>query len=322
MIDASGIISPRSLWYSWIDKRSANASSHRLHHKNLYILPTAAGWAFLALAFVVWLLGTNYQNNLILALAYFQVSVFVVAILHTYNNMAGLQVDCLGGTAGHAGQRIPFKLRLHSRNRFGCHYLRLGWRGDKIKVIDCSGSTPEHVEVDLLAQRRGRLRPPMLLLRSEFPLGLVTCWAWLNFATEVIAYPKPLKASLPKVAHDADDNQGVDHRGPGNDEFLGYRSYRPGDSMRNIAWKQYARERGLHSKVFGSLSGEVENLHWQNFFNGDTELALSQMTYCALQLGKSAHKFGLTLPHAEVARGEGDVHLAQVLRALALYREA
>lgn len=92
--------------------------------------------------------------------------------------------------------------------------------------------------------------------------------------------------------------------------------------MRNIAWKQYARGRGLHSKVFGSQSGEVESLHWQNFFNGDTELALSQMTYCALQLNKHNRTFGLTLPQAEVSRGEGETHLAQVLRALALYKEA
>lgn len=322
MVGAHRMIPPRSLWYSWVDKRSAKAASHRLHHKNLYVLPTAAGWAFLALAFVVWLLGTNYQNNLILALAYFQVSLFVVSILHTYNNMAGLQIDCLGGGAGHAGQRLAFKLRLHSRNRFGCHYLHLGWRGDKIKVIDCSASTAEHVEVDLLAEQRGRLRPPMLLLRSEFPLGLVKCWAWLSFATEVIVYPKPLQASLPKSANSADESQGVDHHELGNDEFVGYQSYRPGDSMRNIAWKQYARERGLHSKVFGSQSGEVESLHWQNFFNGDTELALSQMTYCALQLNKDNRKFGLTLPQAEVSRGQGETHLAQVLRTLALYKGA
>lgn len=322
MTDASGIIPPRSLWYSWVDKRSTKANGHRLHHKNLYILPTAAGWGFLALAFVVWLLGTNYQNNLILALAYFQVSLFVVAILHTYNNMAGLQVDCLGGAPGYAGERLSFKLRMRSSNRFGCHYLRLGWRGNKIKVIDCAGSTAEHVEVELLAQQRGRLRPPMLLLRSEFPLGLVTCWAWLNFATDVIVYPKPSKVSLPSAAKDGDDSQGVELHGPGNDEFIGYRTYRSGDSTRNIAWKQYARERGLHSKVFASVSAEAEDLHWQSFFNGDTELALSQMTYCALQLSKKNRKFGLTLPHVEINRGEGEAHLAQVLRELALYREA
>lgn len=309
-------------WHAWVDTRSSRAQSHRLHHKNLYILPTAAGWAFLLLALIIWLLGTNYQNNLILALSYLQLSLMVVVILHTYNNMSGLYIESLGADEGHAGQRIDFKFQVMSDNAFGCHYLKLGWADTVPTLYDIEGSSTQLVRVGVKANQRGRFWPGRLLVQSEFPMGLVKCWSWLRFENEVIVYPRPVERALPVVLGGSAEGTGEVEPDLDGEEFLGYRQYHPGDGLRRIAWKQYARERGLYSKVYGSGRANNEYLYWSQFFSGDVELALSQMTYWAVAWHRENRGFGLSLPTVEIAFGSGDAHLAEVLSALAVYGQS
>lgn len=306
-------------WHSWVDKRSATAQTHRLHHKNLYIFPTATGWAFLLLALVIWLLGTNYQNNLILALSYLQLSLLVMVILNTYNNLSGLVVECLGSDGGYVGEMINFKFQIASANTFGSHYVKVAWRATKSTVHDFEGTDVHLINVGIVVDQRGRYRPPRLLLKSDFPMGLVKCWTWLRFTSDVIVYPRPIESLLPSTTN-AEGEGGGDSRMRGDgEEFFGYQPYRPGDALRHIAWKQYARERGLHTKLYGSTDVNSQELNWHNFFRGDVELAISQMTFWSLALHTQNCSFSVSLPSASIALGHGDAHLASVLNALALH---
>ena len=79
----------RRFW-AWMDRRSRVSILHKLTHKNLYILPTKRGGFFFGITFVLWLIGTNYQNNLVLALAFLMFSIFVVSIIHTFDNLVHL----------------------------------------------------------------------------------------------------------------------------------------------------------------------------------------------------------------------------------------
>lgn len=295
------------------------AQTHRLYHKNLYVVPTKTGWAFLGLALVIWLLGTNYQNNLILALAYLQVSLLVMVILNTYNNLSGLTIDCLGSDGGHAGETINFRFRISSANAFGSHYVKLAWGSSGSSIHDFEGSASELVSVGIIVDKRGRFTPPRLLILSSFPMGLVKCWSWLRFDTEVVVYPKPQECPLPSVVSADGDGGGESKVILGGEEFLGYQSYRPGDSLHRIAWKQYARERGLHSKLYCNSETSGDDLNWNSFFNGDVETALSHMTYWALTLHQQGRSFSISLPSTSISYGDGDAHLVQALSALALH---
>lgn len=315
--------SPVSYWYAWVDRRAGKSVSHRLHHKNLYVLPSAAGWSFLILALVVWLLGTNYQNNLILALAYLQLSLLVVVILHTYKNVSGLTIECLGSEGGYAGGEIAFRFRISPSSPAGCHNLYIGWRGAQAELLDVPPGGSEVAIVYLKADRRGRLTPPSLGVRSQFPMGLVKCWTWLGFDCQAVVFPQPKPSPSALAAESSDSTGRGDTRAlPSGDEFFGYRTYRPGDSPRHIAWKQYARERGLYSKAFGDPQVEDESLHWQHFFKGDVEMALSQMTFRALELHRCQRGFALTLPSTKVSFGADDAHLTEALTALALHGQS
>lgn len=306
-------------FFKWIDRRQPRVAIHQLHRRNLYIFPTFTGFSYLILVLIIWLLGTNYQNNLILALAYMQISVFVLTILNTYNNMAGLRVEFVGADEGFAGEKVAFKLLFRTSNSKGTHYITAQWIGQLPVILDFEPNQ-EHLEnVYAQGNARGWLNPHRLLLKSTFPMGLLRCWTWLPFDAGALIYPTPLECDLPAGTVSGDDEQGTYMRNGSGDEFAGFREYKPGDSPKHIAWKQYARDRGLWSKEYGDMVTSRTWLQWEDFLHGDRELALSEMCYWVLRLTERQREFGLRLPGAELPPGSGPDHQKRALQMLALF---
>lgn len=309
----------RKRLFHWIDRRQPPAKRHFLHRRNLYIFPSLTGFAYLFLVIIIWLLGTNYQNNLILALAYMQISIFVLTILNTYNNMAGLSVEFVGADEGFVGEKLGFRMVFSSNNRRGAHYISAQWLDCQPVILDFEPGG-EHVEsVYADARERGWLRPRRLLLKSAFPMGLLRCWTWLNFDADTLVYPIPLSGGHSPDAVSGNEDEGQIMRLSRGDEFVGFRAYKPGDSPRHIAWKQYARGRGLWSKEYGTPATSRTWLQWSDFFRGDVELALSQMCYWVEKLTEQQSAFGMSLPGVEIASDTGDEHRRRALRALASF---
>lgn len=311
----------RQFWNSWVDRRGGIAKTHQLHHRNLYVLPTKLGWAFVVLALIVWLLGTNYQNNLILALSYLQLSIVVVVILRTYNNLSGLQIDCQKALHAHAGESVSFILRAASTDRSSCHSLQVSWLGGPLVEVDIGEGEPQSITVAVPVHHRGIFCAPRLKFQSRYPLGLVRCWTWLRFDMQALVYPALTSCSQPAHVNASADGSAKAST-PVTDDFYGYRQYVAGQSLRHIDWKQYARERGLMSKLYGAEQLSSQQLHWQDFFSGDTEHALSCMAYWSVKLHQQGTAFGLSLPSDEIEIADGDEHLAEALRALATFEQA
>lgn len=316
----------KNIWqhwfFNWIDRRQPRSAQHRLHRKNLYIFPTLTGFAYLFLALIIWLLGTNYQNNLILALAYMQVSIFVMTILNTYHNLAGLRVEFVSAEEGFGGEKIAFRLLFRSNNAKGTHYVTAHWIGNSPVILDFE-SQQDHLEnVYAQADARGWLKPRRLLLQSTFPMGLLRCWTWLSFDAQALVYPTPVAGDLPVGIYEGDEEQGRHLQSRQGDEFAGFREYKPGDSPKQIAWKQYARDRGLWSKEYRDATTSRTWLQWSDFYRGDQELALSQMCYWVIELTQRQTEFGMRLPGFELAPGEGLDHRKRALQALALFEQA
>ena len=58
--------------------------------RSLFILPTRLGLCYLLVMLAIYLLGTNYQNNLVLLVAYALGSLFMVTMWLTHRNLLGL----------------------------------------------------------------------------------------------------------------------------------------------------------------------------------------------------------------------------------------
>ncbi len=320
--------SPRSLlsrWRQqmlrWMDRRAPLARQHKLTHKNLYVFPNRQGLLFLILVAVIWVMGTNYQNNLILGLSYLLISVFVASIVHTYANLAGIQLQFVSASPCFAGEKAGFVLELHCNSRQGSEAVQLHWQnGDKDRdseTLNLPAREPRRLTLWLGSQQRGYLRPGRLCITSNYPLGLIRGWTWLRLDARAQVYPQPLQGEEPGATVGDGDDQGAGTRS-GSDEFNGLRTYVPGDSLKHIAWKQYAQQKGLFTKDYQHYLAADKWLDWGSLSHPQ-ETRLSILCYWALAYEQQQQPYGLRLPGLQLVPALGQEHLEAVLGALALY---
>ena len=99
-----------SLVNRWLDKRIPPASQHSLTMNNIFILPTGFGWAFIIMSLCLFLLGTNYQNNLMVLLSYILLSIMLLTLFYTHQNFARLAVKSMPLAPFHCHQSGTFHL--------------------------------------------------------------------------------------------------------------------------------------------------------------------------------------------------------------------
>ncbi|MDZ4261318.1 MAG: DUF58 domain-containing protein [Pseudomonadota bacterium] len=316
----NGLLSSwRASWearfYRWIDQRSPRTRQVQLNRKNLYTFPNRTGLLYLSITFVIWLLGTNYQNNLILGLSYLLVSIFVVSILHAFANLAGISVRFVGARPAYAGDPAAFVLELSCINKTGCDNLELCWQNGETQVITLNHNEPQQVIVRAQSTQRGHLRPGRLLVQSRFPLGIIRCWTWLNLDATALIYPVPIITDEPHAQANGGREEGSASQ-RGGDDFSGLRDYQAGDPIKHIAWKQYAQDKGLFTKEYEAYFSAEKWLDWDSL-NHPQELRLSGLCYWALEYERRQIPYGLRLPGLNLTPAIGEHHLQAVLTALA-----
>ncbi|MFV2089492.1 MAG: DUF58 domain-containing protein, partial [Pseudomonadales bacterium] len=104
----------------------------------------------------------------------------------------------------------------------------------------------------------------------------------------------------------------------GSDDFHDIRTYRPGDPIRHIIWRSYARSDDLMVKQYASY---VEPRLWLRLetVDGDLEEKISRLTGLALKAVRLEREFGLEIGTSRINPGQGEAHLEQILKELALY---
>jgi uncharacterized protein (DUF58 family) len=306
-------------WNRWLARRIPPASSVLLNQKRIFILPSSTGAAFTVALLLLLLAGINYQNSLAYNLSFLLTSVFIVAILHTYRNLAGLTVQAAGASAVFVGEHGCFRLQLLSGGR-AHQAIALGWPGSDMQVFDVAAGGVINCEISLPATQRGWLRPGRILVESRFPLGILRSWSWLDLDQALLVYPRPLAADFPpyNAGKGEEDDEGTRSVGLGSDDFQGLRAYQPGDSKQRLHWKAYSRGQGLLVKDFCAQAGRDVWLDF-NQLAGDVETRLSKLCYWVLQLSVAQQPFALRLPGVELTVASGSEHRDACLRALALF---
>ncbi|SFB72898.1 Uncharacterized conserved protein, DUF58 family, contains vWF domain [Microbulbifer thermotolerans] len=306
----------RQLVQRWLSRRSPPSRSVTLNHRSVFILPSRAGMGFLLVIALLWLLGTNYENNLVLALTFLLAGLIAVLPVHTFANLSGLQLRLLEVPPAFAGDYAEAKIAVSGGGSRAREWIHVGWppeEGVHLELVECDSA---EVRVSLPVVRRGRVRAPRLRVESRFPLGLFRCWSWVDLDIEFLVYPRPIAAGpLPVGLAPGEGDSGERIRG--GDDFAGLKPYQPGDSLRHLAWKQYAAGRDLNSKEYESRSDARLWLDWSLPVARDTETRLSVLCHWALQAERSGIAYGLRIPGATLAPSLGAEHLREVLTALA-----
>ncbi len=296
--------------------------SEGLARPRVVVLFNRIGLLYLLMLAVMLVGSINYNNNLGFMLTFLLGGIGVVCLLHTYRNV--VEVRILGAKAApvFAGEEAIFEIYVHNPHALARYVLELRTAdaaGAETLTFNLPPLTTQTVRLALAAPHRGVLRLPRLRLASRYPLGIGTAWMYWRQAVDCIVYPHPLGAlPLPVLADPVLSSQSGQQTG--DEDFAGLRDYRPGDSLRHVAWKVLARERGLHVKKFAG-GGEVRvRLRQRDLaFLKDPEAQLSQLARWVLEADHRGLPYNLELDRDAIDFSVGAPHRDRCLQALALH---
>ncbi|HKJ70708.1 MAG TPA: DUF58 domain-containing protein [Gammaproteobacteria bacterium] len=309
---------PRAALDRWIRRRMGRQGrTVRLDYPRIYILPSRAGVGFGALVAVMGLGSVNYGNSLGFLLTFLLVGVAFAAMLHTFRNLAGLEVAGAGCDPVFAGGVARFRARLgdrSGRDRWALAPARAGGAGPP---ADVPGGGSGLLTLEVPAPSRGWLRPGRFALATAFPTGLFRAWSWLDPDWACLVYPRPESGAVPgPEAFIASERGG--RFGEGDEDFRGLRRYQAGDPPRHLAWRLLARGQELHTKQFAGRAPSRVWLDWAALAGMDAEARIARLTRWVLDAERAGRIYGLRLPDTEIPPDQGPGHRHRCLEALAL----
>lgn len=310
--------SRRLIYQRWLDKRIPRHTTQRLNQKKIFIFPSRQGVYFVGVLLLLLLAAINYQNNLIYLLVFCLASLFNSAIFFTYFNVAGLQLNAGKTHACFAGDDAAFELQVKRDTKRTYQQITVAWPEAKAQTFDLFDDTMQTLTLYVKTQQRGYFRPGRLRLQSHYPLGLLRCWSWLDLDFQTVVYPQPM-AYLPLSQALAQAEQGQTNTLLNADELYDFRPYQTGDSLRHVHWPSVAKAQTMQSKVYAAHSAPSHDLQWQMVAGLTIEQRLSCLAAWILQLEALGAQWSLSIPGVNLAKGAGELHKAQGLRALALY---
>lgn len=303
----------------WLDRRIHKTRAVELNQRRVFIFPSRQGIFFGVTIATLFIGGINYSNSLIMSVCFLLSSMFVVTILYTFRNLAGLEVSAGRTENTFAGENALFTVRLTRLFDRPFEAIDLIWEGGVTEKVDLIEGSQIDVEMMVPTNRRGLFQPNRLKLETTFPLGLLRSWAWVDLDTSCLVYPKPIANDRKPDEVDRGREEGEKVIPRGVEDFEMLRNYQQGDSLKHVDWKSYARTDELYTKSFIDYADDHTWLDWQTFGDGEPELKLSQLCYWVLKLSEKHVVFGLKLPGLTIDPGFGEKHKLECLTALARF---
>lgn len=289
-----------------------------LDRRRIFILPTRRG-LFFGLLLLLLLLGSiNYALSLGFVLTFLLAGLGNVAMLHTYRNLRGIQIESGAVQPVFAGETAQFTLSLEApgpRSAIGLHFKK-----QSPSWIDLIEPGAQSAAVPLMAPQRGWLQPGRFTVFSNFPLGLFRAWSTVDFGTRCLVYPTPLPcAQLTQGEHLEQGGTRISQQ-EGADDFSALREYRLGDAPRHVAWKASTKSEQLLTKQFVAPASATLWFDWDSLHDADPEVRLSRLTGMVLEAERNQLAYGLRLPGQTFAPDLGSAQRERCLKALALFR--
>ena len=325
---------------AWLRKRIPSKNSHSLSNKNIFIIPTRFGFSFLIFVFLLFLLGTNYQNNTILLFCYLLASLFITVMMHSFFNLSKITLSSSKKQYVYANKTAFFPIIMETKkehydlnfyfvnNNKSDHNSKL----HTTSLLHCKQGK-NTVSIPYNASKRGLYNIGRVKVYSEYSLGLFISWSMLDFAHQLIVFPQPKKLHniqqyLTSIDSSADQQIQYNSTTTGIDDFLELKTHIVGESQARIAWKQLARGQGKLSKHYQSQQGSLLWLKLSDMPSTDLEIKLSYLCYLIMEYGKSDCEYGVILNTTQYNKGEavqippntGFKHQRKCLVALARFQ--
>jgi len=315
------ILDPRARWRAWWDGKRQPRESQTLTQRNIYIVPSRAGFMFGLVLLLLLLVAINYQLSLGFALTFLLAGSAAASIQMTHGSLRGLTLHLKPLVPTFDGEAAVLEVVVTNPGaaRLGLGFgLDLGARPIPLAYAEIPEQGQASVHLGWLAPHRGLHALPVVRVESRYPFGLFRAWTIWRPAGQQWVYPRPESPTPPWPLAEAaqGDDKPAARSGTGS-EFEGVRAYRRGDTLRQVVWKKAARTGELISReTAGAVQRELM-LHWQQAQGLDTEARLSRLAAWVVAADAAGHSWGLSIPGAELAPDNGSAHRHAALRALA-----
>jgi uncharacterized protein (DUF58 family) len=310
----------------WFLSRRAPSDTLELTQRNVYILPTRAGWMLAATLLLLLVASINYRLNLGYLLTFLLAGCVTVGMHVCHGTLRGLAMRLMPPEAQYAGSAAVFRVVLQNDRRstrygIGLAVLHSGqWSWSDVPA---QGSAT--VEVAFKAERRGVHPVPPLTAETRFPLGTFRVWTVWRPASQVLVYPAPEvnPPPLPPGEPQAGQSASTVMRSRIAGEYDGVRAYRRGDSLKLVVWKRAAQAQAAGSDELVSRDAQQAQrqelwLDTQHAGLPDTEARLSRLCAWVLMADRLGLEYGLRAGGQVVAPSHGEAHKRRCLEVLAV----
>ncbi len=314
----------RRRFRAWWMGRLPRTDTTLLTQRNIYILPTGAGW-MLALTLVVLLVASiNFQLNLGYLLTFLLAGSAVAGMHVCHGTLRGLTLHLKPPTPHFAGDSAALEVHLASERPTARTAIAMAVQGSgQWAWTDVPAQGSAVVQVAFAPTRRGLHDVPVLTAETRFPLGTFRVWTVWRPAAQVLVYPAPEPHAPVLPAGEAVGGDAPSAHSAGSGEFDGVRAYRRGDPQKLVVWKKAAQ--ALASGTDALVSRDTQQSQRAELWLepgrtglSDPEARIARLTAWVLQADRLGLRYGLRLPGGSIAQGSGAAQRLRCLEALAL----
>jgi uncharacterized protein (DUF58 family) len=319
----------------WLRRRMPSRFQHKLSNRNIFILPTRFGFMYLIFDVLLFLLGTNYQNNIILLLSYLLASLFITVMMHSFYNFSQLTFSSKPKQTCFAKQVLNFPIHITGHKTHFDINFQFSNPQYFVKEIKLSQIDTHRNEVILpwYAKHRGVYSLGRVKVFSEYSLGLFITWSMLDFSHQAVVFPEPKKLAenqqfLTDLSENDEDSGAYIQTKVVGDDYSELKEYVLGESQARVAWKQLARGQGKLSKQYQSQQeqGSLLWLRYSQMPSLNVEENLQFLCFLILEYARNNQEFGLLLDLPSISNNKevikiepnsGSQHQEKCLIALA-----
>jgi uncharacterized protein (DUF58 family) len=303
----------------WWHARLPLTDNWLLTQRNVYILPTRAGW-LLAATLVTLLIGSiNYQLNLGYLLTFLLAGCAAAGMVVGHGTLRGLGLHLQAPQPLFAGGMATLDVRLTNDRRAPRLAVGVALEGSgQWSWADVPGQGAASVQISFKPPRRGLHRVPALTAETRFPLGTFRVWTIWRPAAQVLVWPAPETPPQPLPPGEPRAGAGLAGGARASGEFDGVRAYQHGDPMKLIVWKKFAKSGELVARDTVHMQRQELWFDHARAGHADPEVRLSRLAAWVLEADDRGLDYGLRLPGVEIAPGCGAAQRLRCLEALAL----
>lgn len=216
-----------------------------------------AGLLYLAMTLLLGVAAATRPNNLLVWVFGVMLGAILVSGVVSGFMLMRLEVRRLDVRTAVAGRTSRLRYELHNRSRFWSAFglwIREhpvgeadGWEHSidppETHALQIGPGETVRAEAWIEPRRRGAVRLREVAVSSRFPFGLLEKVLRFELPATLLVHPKvhPLRRDLLEALRGrAEGISELGRRAGAGGEFLGVREYRPGDSLRRLAWKRLA----------------------------------------------------------------------------------